>query len=133
MDTQHLMKLTDSVPKVIDPTTHAVLDYLTVGGFLALGFATLGRNKRAATLAFLNSAAVFGLSLFTDYPGGVWRKISFATHGVVDAIQAGMAGAGPALMGFDGEPEAQFFHGQAALEGGIIAATRWESLDAAVA
>jgi hypothetical protein len=105
-----------------------VLDYLTAGGFFALGFAMLGRNTRAATLAFVNGAAVLGLSLMTDYPGGVWRKISFATHGAVDAVQAGMTATGPALLGFAGEPEAQIFHAQAALEAGIIAATRWGAM-----
>jgi hypothetical protein len=69
------------------------------------------------------------LSLLTDYPGGVWRKLSFETHGVVDAMQAAMTAAGPALLGFASDPEAQVFHAQAALETGIIAATRWNDGD----
>jgi hypothetical protein len=56
-------------------------------------------------------------------PGGVWPLFSFKTHGLLDAMQAAMAGAGPAVLGFASEPEAQFFHGQAVSELGVIAAT----------
>lgn len=121
-------KMTEQVPKVIDPSAHAVLDYMTAAGFLALGFAMLGRHSRAAGLAFANGAAVLGLSLMTDYPGGVFRKVSFRTHGMIDAAQAMLTAAGPAMLGFATEPEAQAFHGQAAIEAAIIAATDWDAL-----
>ena len=125
-----ITKMTEQVPKVIDPSAHAVLDYLTAGGFFALGFAMLGRHSRAAGLAFANGAAVLGLSLMTDYPGGVFRAVSFRTHGVIDAMQAMMTAAGPAMLGFGSDAEAQVFHGQAAVEAAIIAATDWEAAPA---
>jgi hypothetical protein len=130
VETSTLTKMTSGVPKVIDPAAHAVLDYLTAGTFFAIGISMLGRHKRAANLAFANGAAVLGLSMMTDYPGGVFRRISFQTHGVIDVIQAIMAGAGPALLGFAGEPEAQAFYGQAAVEAGVVAATDWTALPA---
>jgi hypothetical protein len=130
VETSTLTKMTSGVPKVIDPAAHAVLDYLTAGTFFAMGISMLGRHKRAANLAFANGAAVLGLSLMTDYPGGVFRRISFETHGVIDVIQAIMAGTGPALLGFAGEPEAQAFYGQAAVEAGVVAATDWAALPA---
>jgi hypothetical protein len=68
---------------------------------------------------------VLGMSLFTDYPGGVWKRISFPMHGALDIGQAALAGAGPALMGFAGDPEARMFYGQAMSELGVIAATDW--------
>lgn len=123
METADLMRITDNVPKVIDPTAHAVLDYLTAGSFLAMGFALMNRHPRASTLAFINGASVLAASLLTDYPGGVWRKLSFKTHGMLDVMQASMSATMPALMGFGTDPEAQFFHAQAALEAGVIAAT----------
>jgi len=122
--------MTGGVPKVIDPATHAVLDYLTAGTFFAMGFSMLGRHKRAAGLAFANGASVLGLSMMTDYPGGVFRRISFQTHGIVDVIQAVLAGAGPALLGFAKEPEAQAFYGQAAVEAGVVATTDWNAIPA---
>jgi hypothetical protein len=120
-------QMIEQVPKFINAKGHAVLDYLTAGTFLAMGMALRKRHARASTLAFINGAAVLGLSLMTDYPGGVWRTISFKTHGTIDMIQAAMTATGPTLMGFAGDPEAQFFHGQALLEGGVVAATDWNA------
>jgi hypothetical protein len=107
-----------------------VLDYLTAGSFFALGFAMLGRHSRAAGLAFANGASVLLVSVLTDYPGGLFRTLSFKTHRTMDVIQAGLSAAGPALLGFAGDPEAQAFHGQALLESGVIAATDWNAAPA---
>jgi len=121
-DTQ-LDKLTAAVPKVFGPRGHAIMDYVTAGTFLAAGVGLRRRNHPAANCAFANGAAILGMSMLTDYPGGLWRVISFRTHGVLDALQAAMVAVSPALLGFAREPEGQFFHGQAALEAGVIAAT----------
>jgi hypothetical protein len=128
--TSTLTQLTRRMPKLIDPPAHAVLDYLNAGTFMAMGFSMMGRNKRAARFAFANGASVLGLSLMTDYPGGLFRKISFQTHGAVDVALAMIVGAGPALLGFGGQPEAQAFYGQAALEAGVVATTDWAALPA---
>lgn len=125
--------MTRSVPKVIGPSTHTVLDYLTAGTFLAAGMAMRSRHPRASTLAFVNGMAVLGLSMMTDYPGGVFRKLSFRTHGAIDVLQAGMSALGPALMGFAGDAEAQMFHAQAAVEAAVVAATDWNNTSAAAA
>src|SRR3954467_4938796 len=123
MATTDIQRLTSGVPKVIDPKTHAVLDYLVAGTFLTAGWWMRRRNTRASGLAFANGIAVLGATLFCDYPGGVWPLFSFKTHGLLDMMQAGMAGAGPSVLGFASEPEAQFFHGQALSEVGVVAAT----------
>jgi hypothetical protein len=128
--TDDLTTITERVPRFIDPKGHAFLDYLTAGTFFALGFAMLGRHSRAAGLAFANGASVLAVSLLTDYPGGLFRTISFKTHRTMDIIQAGMSAAGPSLLGFAGDPEAQAFHGQALVEGGVIAATNWDAAPA---
>jgi hypothetical protein len=125
--TRELSTMEGRIPKIIDPATHAVLDYMTAGSFFALGFAMLNRHSRAATLAFINGAAVLGLSLLTDYPGGVWRKVSFRTHGMIDVAQAAMSAGMPAMMGFARDAEAQAFHAQAALEMGVVATTDWSA------
>jgi len=123
MAENQLERMTSGVPKVIDARRHAVLDYATVGTFFAAGVALRGRNPTASTFAFVNGIAVLGASMMTDYPGGIWRVFSFKTHGMIDVMQAAMTAVGPAMLGFAGEPEAQFFHGQAALEAGIVATT----------
>jgi hypothetical protein len=126
MDTQigtELEQITARVPKVFGGRGHAVMDYVTAGTFLAAGFAMRRRNPAAGNCALANGVAILGVSMITDYPGGVWPLISFKTHGVIDALQAAMTAGTPAMLGFAGEPEGQFFHGQAALEAGVIAAT----------
>ena len=125
MRTDQITNMTNAVPKIISPSTHAVVDYLTAGTFIAMGFSLMNRNRRAAGLAFANGAAVLGLSLMTDYPGGVFRTVSFKTHGAIDAMQAGMIALGPSLLGFADQPEAQMFHAQAAVEAAVVAATDW--------
>jgi hypothetical protein len=117
----------EQVPKVIDPARHAVLDYGVAATFFALGLKYRDTHRPASALAFLNGAMVLGMSLFTDYPGGLWRKISFPMHGTLDVVQAALAGFGPVLLGFANDPEARTFYGQAMSEVGVIAATDWHA------
>jgi hypothetical protein len=117
----------DGATKIISPAQHAVLDYGVAGTFFAVGFSMLSRHRPAATLAFLNGAMVLGMSMLTDYPGGVFRKLSFRTHRTGDIVQAALAGLGPVLFGFAGDPEAKYFYGQAVSEAGVIAATDWNA------
>jgi hypothetical protein len=69
---------------------------------------------------------VLGMSMLTDYPGGIWRKISFRTHGKLDVAQAALAGLGPLLFGFGNAPEARAFHVQALSEVGVVTMTDWD-------
>jgi len=123
MQNKDLMQVVDRVPKIIDPQAHAVLDYVTAGSMLAMGVALLKRNRRAANLAFVQGGMILGVSLMTDYPGGVWKRLSFRTHGMLDVLTASMSAMMPALLGFGREPEASLFHGQAAMEFAVVAAT----------
>jgi hypothetical protein len=113
--------------KAISPAQHAVLDYGVAATFFAFGFAVRSRHRAAAALAFANGAMVLGMSLLTDYPGGVLRTFSFRTHRTGDVVQAALAGLGPVLFGFGSDPEARYFYGQAASEVGVIAATDWNA------
>jgi len=111
----------------ISPARHAMLDYGVAASFFSLGMRYRGRNSRAAALAFLNGGLVLGVSLLTDYPGGVWRRLSFKTHRMMDIMQASLAAAGPALFGFARDPEAKAFYAQASSEVGVIAMTDWNA------
>ena len=123
------MALTDQIAlsKTISPAQHAVLDYGVAATFFTMGMRYRRRNTAASALAFINGAMVLGMSLFTAYPGGVWRKISFKTHGTLDVVQGALAGFGPILFGFADAPEARAFYAQAASEAGVIATTDWNS------
>ena len=124
-----LSNITDRIPKVINPGTHAILDYATAASFLMMGAAMKDRHPRAANLAFANGAAVLLLSLCTDYPGGVFRRLSFQTHGTMDVVLAGMSAVGPAMLGFADDPEANMFYAQAGVEAAVIAATDFDAIE----
>jgi hypothetical protein len=125
--TQNSLMQSDGLSKPITPAAHAVLDYTVAATFFGVGAWLMGRHKPAATLAFVNGAMVAGMSMMTDYPGGIFRVLSFHGHRTGDIIQAAVAGFGPALFGFAGDEEAKFFYGQAASELGVIAATNWDA------
>ena len=118
---------TRTIPAVISPAQHAVLDYGVAATFFTVGAALANRHRPAATLAFLNGAMVLGMSMVTDYPGGLYRKLSFKGHRTGDIVQAALAALGPVLFGFATEPEAKYFYGQALSEAGVIAATDWNA------
>jgi hypothetical protein len=115
------------IPAVISPGQHAVLDYGVATAFFAMGSALAGRHRRASMLAYINGAMVLGMSMLTNYPGGVYRRLSFKTHRTGDIVQAALAGLGPVLFGFSGDREATYFYGQALSEVGVIAATDWDA------
>jgi len=118
---------TKDLTKMISPAQHAMLDYSVAATILAFGFSMLSRHRPAATLAFINGMMVLGMSMLTDYPGGVFRTLSFRTHRTGDIAQAALAGLGPMLLGFGNDPEAKYFYGQAASEVGVIATTDWDA------
>jgi hypothetical protein len=127
------MAVTDeiSLSKTITPAAHAVLDYGVAATFFALGMRYRGRHRAASALAFINAGMVLGMSMLTDYPGGIWPRISFKTHGLMDCWQAALAGGGPLLFGFANEPEARAFYAQAMSEVGVISTTDWNAMTSA--
>lgn len=117
--------LTGRAGTLITPAQHAVLDYGVTATFFGLAATLAKSHPRASMLAALNGAMVLGMSLMTDYPGGLFRKISFKGHRTGDIVQAALAGLGPVLFGFARDPEAKYFYGQALSEAGVIATTDW--------
>ena len=113
--------------KLISPGQHAVLDYGVAATFLSYGFSKMASHRGAAALALINGGMVLAMSMMTDYPGGVWKTLSFRGHRTGDVIQAALAGLGPLLFGFARDREAKFFYGQALSEAGVIAATDWDA------
>jgi hypothetical protein len=117
-----------SVPKIISPRVHALLDVAVTSYFAVLGTIFAVRGKVGpATAAFVNAGMVAGVSAFTDYSGNGKKPINFKLHGTLDAMQAATAALGPVLHGFADEPESAFFYGQAANELAVIASTDWEA------
>ena len=97
------------MPKMIDPATHAVLDYAVAGSFLLTGILFWKRNKRAAVSSLFCAGAAAANILFTDYRGASQKPIGYQTHRHIDTGIAGMTAALPRLLRFEDEPEARFF------------------------
>jgi len=106
---------TKPFPKTISPRAHAMMDYITVGFFLASAGWFWGRNKRAALAALICGGADLAVNLLTDYPGGVQRVISYPAHREIDLGLAAMTAAMPEFMAFQHESEKKFFLAQGAL------------------
>ncbi len=121
--------LMNNFPKVISPTTHAVIDYAVAGYYFIAAGACWGGNKRASIAAMANGAAVLGVSMFTDYWGDGRKPISFETHGKIDVGQGLAALAAPVMLGFADKPSASLFWGQAASEAGVLAMTDFKAAD----
>lgn len=109
LSTTAVNALAKQMPKPISPMAHAIIDWATFGAFFAAGAMLWNKNKRASLAAYL-CADIVGSSIFlTDVPGGVWKKISFETHGRIDPGLAGMAATLPDMMAFSDEKHASFF------------------------
>jgi hypothetical protein len=99
--------VTQWMPKVLSPRAHAIADYATVGTAALFSILFWNRNRNAAVAALLSAAAEAGVSLITDYPGGLFRLIDFPTHGKIDFGLAAAAFAMPDLMRFNKDPESR--------------------------
>jgi hypothetical protein len=103
---------TKPLPRMISPRGHAVLDYLIVGAFFATAGVFWKRNKRAAVSSLLCGSAQLGVTLLTDYPGGVRPAIPFSTRRKLDLGMAAITAAMPEFLNFEREPERKFFTAQ---------------------
>lgn len=117
--------------KKLQPLPHAALDYAWAVKMMSapwlLGFA---KNKRATTSAVGSGLAILGLSLFTRYPLGAVKAISFPVHGVIEATSAAMTIAAPWLYGFAKNKRARWTHvlsGLATL--GVVAVTDYQAAE----
>jgi hypothetical protein len=114
------------MPKVIDPTTHAVLDYAVTGSFLLMGILFWKRNKRAAVSSLLCGGASAANIWLTDYPGGRRKVISYKAHGHIDTGIAGMTAGMPRLLRFEHDAEAGFFEIEALANTAIVGLTDFD-------
>ena len=102
---------TKPLPKFITPGMHAAIDWSTAGAFITAGALLWRKNKRAAWGSFVCGNLIGSLIFLTDCPGGVWKKISFETHGKVDPGVAALVASLPNLLGFSDESESRLFQG----------------------
>lgn len=123
--------LSNRLPKVINPTTHAFIDYAVAGTFFVMGamFWKRPERKRAALSAILCGAAVTLNSVLTDYPGGVAKIMSFQSHGRIDMGIGALTAALPQMMDFADDAEGRFFQGMAVGETAVTAMTDFDAIE----
>jgi hypothetical protein len=103
------------MPDVISPKGHALIDYMIAGAFFATAGMFWRRNKRAALASVLCGGAQLGVSMLTDYPGGVQRAIRFSRRRRLDLGLAATTAAMPKFLNFEDEPQRRFFTTQGVL------------------
>lgn len=119
----------NQMPKVVGPRAHAVIDYAVAATFFTVGALFWNRDKRAAISSIICGVATVTNSIFTDYPGGIVKAISYHTHGRIDMGLAGLTATMPQVMGFGDEAESRFFQMQAIGETAITAMTDFNALE----
>ncbi len=114
------------MPQVLKPRGHAVVDYVMAGMFFTATALYWRRNKRAAISSLICGGISTANSLLTDFPGGVWKVISFQTHGKLDAGLAALSATMPQFMSFEEDDEARFFTVLSLAETAVTAMTDFD-------
>jgi hypothetical protein len=87
--------------KILSPTQHGYLDYLTVVIFL-LAPSLIGLTGMAGTIAYLLAGIHLAMTLVTDFPLGAVKKLPFQIHGWVERFVGPVLVLLPFVFGFDG-------------------------------
>jgi hypothetical protein len=117
-----------SIPKVISPTAHGIVDYCHAAFFFTVGIVCArSQNKAASRAAFGTGGFILVQSLLTDYRFGAKPVISFETHGKMDAVFAATSWALPLLFGFRDTAAGKIFEVNSLAESGVVALTDWDS------
>jgi hypothetical protein len=103
------------LPRMLTPKAHAVVDYVTAASFLIGAGLFWHRNKRATLAALICGGSKIGVSLLTDYPGGVTKVIGFRTRREIDLGLAAMIATMPEFLAFKDDSARTFFLAQGAL------------------
>jgi hypothetical protein len=119
--------LETTLPKVISPTAHGVIDYAHAAFFFTLGLLCSRSNKRAASAAFATSGFILAQSLLTDYRFGVKPVLSFETHGKMDSVFAASSWIMPTIFGFQGTTAAKVFELNSFAEASVVGMTDWNN------
>ena len=93
--------------KVLSPSAHGVLDYMTVV-FFALAPFLFELQGTYATVCYVLAGGYLLITLLTDFPLGVMRVIPFPVHGSFELVSGPMFIIAPWLFGFaDDNPTAR--------------------------
>lgn len=86
--------------KIISPTNHGYLDFVTVAIFL-LAPTLFGLSGLSAMLAYGLAVIHLAVTLATDFPFGVIKIIPFTLHGWIERIVGPLLVVIPFILGFE--------------------------------
>lgn len=95
--------------KIISPTNHGYLDFITVAIFL-LAPTLVGLSGLAAMLAYGLAAIHLAVTLATDFPFGVVKMIPLTLHGWIERLVGPLLVVIPFILGFASEAAARNFY-----------------------
>lgn len=87
--------------KILTPTQHGYLDYVTVVLFLAAP-SLLGLTGMAGIFAYVLAIIHLAMTLLTDFPLGVYKLVPFPLHGWVERVVGPVLILVPFVFGFVG-------------------------------
>lgn len=102
------------LPRFIDKTIHAYLDYPVAVSLMVLPF-VLGLGVAATSLAVATGIAAFILTLLTDHHLGVFRVLPYRFHVAVDRLVGAAFIAAPFALSLTGLDAAFFWLNGAAV------------------
>jgi hypothetical protein len=85
--------------KILTPTLHGYLDYVTVVLFLAAS-SLLGLTGMAGIFAYVLAIIHLAMTLLTDFPLGIYKLVPFNLHGWIERGVGPMLVVVPYIFGF---------------------------------
>lgn len=86
--------------KIISPTQHGYLDYVTVVLFVVAP-TLIGLTGMAGILAYALAGIHLAMTLVTDFPLGAAKLLPFTVHGWVERVVGPVLILLPFILGFD--------------------------------
>lgn len=116
--------------RILSPWVHGVIDFITVA-VLVLGPIVVGLGGSPAAIAFTLAAVHLLLTLLTNFPMGVWKKIPFFVHGIVELVVGIALLVLPSFAGYGpGSPARRFYLAMGAVILVVWALTAYRRADA---
>ena len=95
--------------RVLSPWVHGIIDLITVA-VLVLVPLVIGLGGSPAAIAYSLAAIHLLMTLLTRFPMGVWKKIPFFVHGIVELVVGVALLILPSYAGYGpGSPARRFY------------------------
>jgi len=115
--------------RILSPRVHGVIDVVTVV-VLLLAPSLVGLGGSPAAVAYSLAAIHLLLTLITRFPMGIWKKVPFVYHGIVELIVGIALLLLPSYAGYGpGSPAKRFYLAMGAVILVVWALTAYRGAD----